>query len=145
MLTIEKVMILKSVQIFARTPDDVLAEIASILKEVAVPAGKTIFEKGDPGDSMYLIGEGRVRIHDGEHTLVTLGERDIFGELAVLDSEARSASATTAADTRLFRIDQESFCDLTADRIEIVRGILRVLCQRVRAKNSEPVLAPCAG
>jgi hypothetical protein len=141
MLTIERVMILKSVQMFAQTPDEVLAEIASILEEVSFPAGHTIFNKGDPGDCMYLIDGGRVRIHDGEHTLTTLGERDIFGELAVLDSEPRSASATTTTETRLLRIGQESFYDLMADRIEIVRGILRVLCRRVRARNIEQALA----
>src|SRR5205807_9528510 len=64
MLTIEKVMMLKSVQMFAWTPDDVLAEIASILKEATFSAGQVIFEKGDPGDAMYLIDAGRVRIHD---------------------------------------------------------------------------------
>ena len=86
---------------------------------------------------MYLIDEGRVRIHDGDRTLTTLGERDIFGELAVLDAESRSASATAVTEVRLFRIDQDAFYDLMADRIDIVRGILRVLCQRLRERSSE--------
>ena len=141
LLTIEKVMILRSVQIFAETPDSVLAEIAAILKQVEVAAGANIFNKGDTGDCLYVIGSGRVRIHDGDLTLTTLGERDIFGELALLDAEPRSASATAELPTRLFRVDQEAFYDLMADRIEVVRGILRVLCQRVRAKNVERVQA----
>jgi HEAT repeat protein len=141
LLTIEKVMILRSVQIFAETPDSVLAEIAAILKQVEVAAGTTIFNKGDIGDSLYVIGSGKIRIHDGDLTLTTLGERDIFGELALLDAEPRSASATADAPTRLFRVDQEAFYDLMADRIDVVRGIVRVLCRRVRAKNVERVLA----
>ena len=144
LLTIEKVMILRSVQIFAETPDSVLAEIAAILKEVDLPAGGAIFAKGDTGDCLYVIGHGKVRIHDGDLTLTTLGERDIFGELALLDAEPRSASATAEGPTRLFRVDQEAFYDLMADRIEVVRGILRVLCRRVRAKNTERVVAAAA-
>jgi HEAT repeat protein len=145
LLTIEKVMILRSVQIFAETPDSVLAEIAAILKQVEVAAGVTIFNKGDTGDCLYVIGSGKVRIHDGDLTLTTLGERDIFGELALLDAEPRSATATAETPTRLFRVDQEAFYDLMADRIEVVRGILRVLCRRVRAKNLERVQASGPG
>ena len=141
LLTIEKVMILRSVQIFAETPDSVLAEIAAILKQVEIAAGANIFNKGDTGDCLYVIGSGRVRIHDGDLTLTTLGERDLFGELALLDAEPRSASATAETATRLFRVDQEAFYDLMADRIEVVRGILRVLCRRVRAKNVDRVQA----
>ena len=141
LLTIERVMILRSVQIFAETPDSVLAEIAAILKEVEFPDGGPIFAKGDNGDCLYMISHGRVRIHDGPLTLTTLGARDLFGELALLDAEPRSASATAEGPTLLLRVDQEAFYDLMADRIEVVRGILRVLCRRVRAKNEDRVQA----
>jgi hypothetical protein len=141
MQTIEKVMILRSVQIFSETPDPVLAEIAAILKEESAPAGKTVFEKGARGDCLYVIDQGSVRIRDGDTTIATLGERDIFGELAVLDAEPRSATATAVTPVRLFRVDQDAFYDLMADRIDVVRGILRVLCRRVRAQNVATVHA----
>jgi AAA family ATP:ADP antiporter len=131
--TVEKVIILKTVGIFSETPDEVLAEAASILEEVEVKAGETIFEKGDVDNCMYTIIEGQVRIHDGERTLVHLGERDVFGEMAVLDPQPRSASATATADTRLFRLDQGLFYELMSDRIEVARGIIRVLARRLRA------------
>jgi len=143
LLTLEKVIILKTVSIFAETPDEILAEVASLLAEVEVPAHTTILHKGEMGSCMYIIVDGRVRVHDGDHTLAFLGDRDIFGELAVLDPEARSASVTALEDTRLFRLDQEAFYELMADRIEVVRGIIRVLCQRVRGRaGEEPTQAP---
>ena len=64
LLTIEKVIILKAVEIFNGTPDDVLAEIAGLLAEVEIAAGEIVFKKGDLGDSMYIIVEGRVDVQD---------------------------------------------------------------------------------
>ena len=131
--TIERVIILKTVPIFAETPDDVLADVATILDEMEVNPGEVIFEKGDAGSCMYIIVDGEVRVYDGERTLRHLGERHIFGELAVLDPEPRSASIAAVAPTRLFRLNQEAFYDLMADRIEVTRGIIRVLCQQLRS------------
>ena len=131
--TIEKVIILKAVPIFAETPDEALVEVASLLDEIDASAGETIIEKGDMGSCMYIIVDGEVRVHDGERTLRHLGNRDIFGELAVLDPEPRSASVTAIVQTRLFRLDQDAIYELMADRIEVARGIIRVLCQQLRS------------
>ncbi|MGE5373738.1 MAG: HEAT repeat domain-containing protein, partial [Bacteroidota bacterium] len=60
---IEKVLILKTVNMFSRTPDDVLADVADLLDEMAVPENTTIFNKGEMGDSMYIIVDGKVRVH----------------------------------------------------------------------------------
>ena len=140
-LTIEKVIILKSVPIFAETPDEILAEVATILDEIEYPAGETIFAKGDVGSCMYIIVNGEVRVHDGERTLTHLGERELFGELAVLDQEPRSASVTAVEPTRLFRLDQEAFYELMADRTEVARGIIRVLCRQVRSRSATDNIA----
>ena len=132
MLLIEKVMILKGVQMFAETSEEILAEVAAILEEVDVRAGQAVISKGDLGDSMYVIISGRMRVHDEEETIRELGEREIFGELALLDPEPRSASVTAVSDGRLFRLDRETFSQLMAGNIEIVRGVLHVLCERLR-------------
>ena len=137
LLTIEKVLILRTVSIFAETPEEILAEVADILAEVDVQAGETILHKDDMGRCMYIIVDGRVRIHDGEHTIAYQGARDIFGELAVLDAEPRSASVTAVANTHVFRLDQDALYELMADRIEVARGIIRMLCRRVRARQQE--------
>jgi CRP-like cAMP-binding protein/ATP/ADP translocase len=135
LLPIEKVIILKTVSIFSETPEEILAEIASLLEGVELKAGETIFEKGDMESCMYIVVDGRVRIHDGEQTLAYAGEREIFGEMAVLDPEPRSASATTTEVTRLFRLNQDALYMLMADHIEVVHGIIRVLCKRIRAHH----------
>ncbi len=132
MLTIERVIVLKAVEIFAGTSEEVLVDVASILEEVECAAGETIFEKGAQGDSMYVIVEGSVRIHDADRTLAVLGDSDIFGELALLDPEPRMASAAAVRATRLFRLDRDAFLELMGSNIDIVRGVLHVLCERLR-------------
>jgi HEAT repeat protein len=132
MLTIEKVITLKAVPMFARTSEELLADIAAILEEVEYKAGQVVFEKGQVGDSLYIVIEGRVRVYDEDHTITELGENEIFGELALLDPEPRVASIAAVEDTRLFRLDREAFSELMAGDIEIVRGVLAVLCERLR-------------
>ncbi|MEZ4713403.1 MAG: cyclic nucleotide-binding domain-containing protein [Caldilineaceae bacterium] len=137
LLTIEKVMVLKSVEIFAHTPEDILVEIADLLKEIAAPAGTLIFNQGDRGDSMYIITEGEVEALDGARAFARMGERQVFGEMALLDGEPRTAAIRTTVASRLLRLEQEPFYELMDDRIEIARGIIHVLIQRLRARTQE--------
>jgi CRP-like cAMP-binding protein/predicted metal-dependent HD superfamily phosphohydrolase len=133
----ERTAILRSVNLFAETPDSVLEEIALLLSPLEASAGENIFMKGEPGDCMYLIVRGRVRIHDGEMILNHLGAGDAFGEMAILDSQPRVASATAAEDTLLFKLDQEPFYELMGSRVEVARGVIRVLNRYLRGRVRE--------
>ncbi len=139
MLLIEKVLILRTSEIFRNTPESDLVELASILEEVYLGAGKAIFLKGDPGNCMYFIFSGKIRIHDGEHTLAVLGENEIVGELSVLDTESRSASATTSEECILLKLDQEPFYEIMMNNVDILKGILKTLCKRLRVSNLKSV------
>ncbi len=137
LLTVEKVMILKTVDIFAHTPEEILVDIAGLLKELTLVAGTTVFEKGERGDSMYIIVEGEVAAADGERVFTHMGERQVFGEMALLDGEPRTATIRTTQPTRLLRLDQEPFYELMDDRIEIARGVIHVLLQRLRWRTED--------
>jgi HEAT repeat protein len=136
MLTIEKVLCLKAVDMFAEASEEILADIAAILEERGARAGETLIRKGDPGDGMYIIVEGRVRVVDGDRVITHLGARDIVGELALLDPEPRAATVVVEEDATLLRLDREAFTELMAANIEIVRGVLHVLCERLRATSA---------
>ena len=84
---------------------------------------------------MYFIYSGQVSIHDGQHQLAVLAENEIFGELSLLDAESRSASATTINDCILLKIEQEPFYDVIATSTEILKGIMRTLCRRLREQD----------
>ena len=137
MLLIEKVLILKSLSMFQETPEPLLVEVASIIEEVDAEADTTLFKKGDTGNCLYIIYKGQVKIHLNEHTLAVLGENEFFGELSLLDTEARSASATTVGDTILLKLDQEPFYELMSNRVEVVKGIIKILCKRLREQNEK--------
>ena len=133
----ERLACLRGVGIFAATPDQVLLEVAAVLCPVAVEAGQTIFNKGDAGDSLYIIVEGRVGVFDGQLLLNHLNRGAVFGEMAVLDAQPRSASVTAIVPTRLHRLDQGDFRRLLSRRFEVTEGVIAVLCQRLRGTNSD--------
>jgi len=131
---IDRLNVLRSAAIFAGTPDAVLADIGAALDELHFPAGARIFSKGDLGDCLYIIAEGHVRAHDGARTLNTLHRGEVFGEMAALDPEVRSASITALTDTRLLRLDRGPLYQVMAQRSEVTQGIMHVLAQRLRGR-----------
>lgn len=135
LLDIEKVIILKGTSLFTETPENILVDIVGIVKEEHFEEGQVIMNKGDLGTCMYIICEGEVRIHDNELTYAILKNHDFFGELALLDPEPRSASATALKDSLLLRLDQEPFYELMSERLEVAKGILKILCRRIRNQN----------
>ncbi len=134
--THEKRQILRTVNLFAETPDDILDEVARLLEEVVCPAEESLFEQGDYGDAMYIIIEGRVRVHSGGRTLAVLEKGSVFGEMAALDPEPRSASITALEDLRLLRLERVPFSKLITSRAEVTTGIIHILCQTLRARTS---------
>jgi HEAT repeat protein len=141
----DRVLLLANTSLFAQTPENVLASITPIMKEESHAAGESIFHKGDLGTGMYVIYTGDVRILDGETELARFGRGDFFGELALLDTEARSATAEALTDVRLLRLDQADFYDLMEERSEVLRSIVRSLSGRIRRQNellaTRPALA----
>jgi len=135
MLTIEKVALLRAIDIFADTPDFVLAAVANIAEEIDLDANASLIEEGALGDCMYIVVEGEAWVHSRGQTIITLGPGQSVGELAVLDPEPRSASVSAVGPTRVFKIAKAPFDEAMADRPEIAQGVIRALCRRVRAQG----------
>ena len=88
----------------------------SSLLRMDFSAGAVVFEQGEPGDSFYLVESGEVAITQGKVHLATLGPRDYFGELALLEDDVRKATATATKDSVLLRIAKKTFeQDVLAD------------------------------
>lgn len=136
----ERVALLQQTALFAATPANVLSSIAPIMKEVSFHDGEPLFAKGDLGTSLFIVQAGEVRVFVGMQQLATFHPGDFFGELALLDAEPRSASAVAQGPVVAFRIDQEDFYDVMEERSEVLRNILRVLCQRLRRQNEKSVV-----
>ena len=136
LMTIERVVILKSVEIFGAIAEDHLVELARMAKEEEYRAGDPIIRRGELGTSMYIVVSGKVRIHVGEQVVAELGEREVIGELAALDPEERSADVTAITDTNVFCIEGGLLYELMGEHSEVNRGIVRVLCRRLRKSTS---------
>jgi len=131
--TAEKVLFLKGIDLFSALAGEDLAEIAVIAEEIERDAGETLVVEGEPGDTLYFVLDGRVRVHRGDQPVAELGAREVFGEMALLDPAPRSASVSALTDVTLLAIGREDFDDIMRDRPEVAIGVIKVLVRRLRA------------
>lgn len=130
--TVERVLFLKSIELFSAIAGEDLAQLALISTEERRDSGEEIFAEGDPGDALYLVLSGTVRVHCEDRTVAELGTRECFGEMALLDGASRSATVTASVETRLLKISREDFHDILAEKPQIAIGVIRVLTRRLR-------------
>ena len=100
------------------------------------PAGTAIFSAGDIGKEMYLILEGQVELTIGGSVVETLGPGEPFGEMALMDSEPRGASAIARTPCRLVPISEERFLYLIQDTPYFGLQIMKVMAHRLRKMNT---------
>ena len=136
--------LLRQVALFATLDDAELAKVAETCREVSYHPGQTIFKEGEPGNRLFLILEGDVRISrdipgSGEEALAILKPGACFGEMAVFDRSERSTDAISNGGCRLLtisRADLEIVLDLNPDlAAKVLRSMVRLLSIRLRATN----------
>jgi len=98
-------------------------------------AGGVIFREGDEAKELYVIKSGQIRIQIGNRTITELGPNDIFGEMALIDSEPRSATVTAVTDVELVPVTEKQFLFLVSQTPFFALKVMRVLAQRLRATN----------
>jgi CRP/FNR family cyclic AMP-dependent transcriptional regulator len=128
----EKVLFLKSIDLFSQIPGEDLAQVALIASEESRAAQEDIFAEGDAGDALFLVLEGKVRVHREARTIAELGERECFGEMAILDASPRSATVTAIEEVALLKIARDDFEELLQEKQAIAQGIIKVLTRRLR-------------
>jgi len=128
----DRITVLSAVSIFSETPRESLGLIAPLLEEISVAVGETVIERGEMGDAMYIIESGCMIVHDGERELNNLGPGDVFGEMAVLDPEPRSASVTALEASVLLCLRRDALHNLMMQEPKIARGVIRILSDRLR-------------
>ncbi|KOX27051.1 Crp/Fnr family transcriptional regulator [Saccharothrix sp. NRRL B-16348] len=108
---------------------------------VEFPRSHVIFAEGEPGDRLYVVESGKVKLGrtspDGrEHLLDLLGPSDMFGELSIFDPGPRTSTATTVTEVQTVSIDRHALRQWITTRPEIAEHLLRSLARRVRRTNS---------
>jgi CRP-like cAMP-binding protein len=136
----DPVGLLSRVSLFSELSQEELERISRVAIPRSFPAGVRVFHEGDRSDACYLVRTGDLRV-TREHSdgraiaLATLGPGDIFGELAMLDGQARSASVETLSDSELLALTAADFRRLLAEHSEISVKLIIALTRRLRETN----------
>jgi len=138
--TVEKVLILKAVDLFSEIPGRDLARIAQVTEELVIARAESLMKEGELGDSLFILVEGEVEVRKGRQAIAKLGAGECVGEMALLDSEPRSATVRAAEDVRVLRLDRDAFDELMDGHVDIARGVIRVLTRRLRQTTAEAVV-----
>ncbi|MBI4709538.1 MAG: cyclic nucleotide-binding domain-containing protein [Nitrospirae bacterium] len=140
--------LLKAIPIFSGIKDEALRLLASLLKDERVQKDNRIIREGDHSNMMYIIHSGSAEVRKVINreackykTLAILEQGDIFGEMGVFGGEYRSADVVAREDTVLWRMDYNDFFKVieanAADGVKLLRVIITILIERVRALNTE--------
>jgi CRP/FNR family cyclic AMP-dependent transcriptional regulator len=133
---------LASIPLFANLPKRTLQRLATDLTPRYFAQGDTIFHQGDPGEVLYLVKSGQIRIFvhgNGQETSVILFGHpgDIFGELAIVDGLPRSANATAMVNTWLYTLDREQFRAHMRYSPQLALNFMKLLTVRVRYNTKQ--------
>ncbi|MGM0675764.1 MAG: Crp/Fnr family transcriptional regulator [Spirochaetota bacterium] len=104
-------------------------------------AGTEIFHEGEPGQQMYIIQSGTVRItkafNGKPHVLAELGKGEFFGEMAIVSQIQRTASATAVSETQLLAFDRQGFQSMIEKNAKIAMNVIDKLCRRLADANAQ--------
>jgi|GEM_PF-3731290 len=137
MLTIEKVAALKATDVFAETPDRVLASLTRIAKDKTLAPAQQFITQGALENDMFVIVDGEVEVRVGDRPAAVLGAGTVVGEMQLLDPGPRSADVVARTEAVVLRIGKEHFDELSEDQPEIARAMNRMLVRRLRAATAE--------
>jgi CRP/FNR family cyclic AMP-dependent transcriptional regulator len=108
-------------------------------EELRFPKGAVIFRQGDPGEEMFVVSTGHIRLTIGkgghETEVNTLGPGEFFGELSLLSGEPRTATATATEDSTLLAIGHDVYAMMVQDDLDIVFRMFNIQGQRLRRTN----------
>ncbi len=131
--TVRKLFALEGVEIFAQSDVDDLAAVAAVAREQRFAKGARIYAEGDPGDALYVISEGRVEARRDGEVVLTMKEKESFGETSLFDGAPRINDVVATTDVKLLVIDRRDFLDLLGDRPELLAGMFRVLSRQLKS------------
>ena len=134
--------LLKSLPLFSELGDDELVEIWKLVQIRSYKKSNIILFEEDPGDSLFIIKEGKVKItrlsEEGREVILSiLGEGEFFGEMSILDGESRSANVIALADSEVFVLKREEFINILTSNPQIAITLLEELAARIRKSDQQ--------
>ena len=130
--TIERVLFLKSADIFGAVAAEDLVPVARVAEEVSFAAGETFIRQGEPGECVYVIVDGEAGIVvSGVGQVAVRGPRSALGEMAILSDQPRTADCTAITEVTALVIARDDIWELLAERPPLALGVIKVLSQRL--------------
>ncbi|MCH7886803.1 MAG: Crp/Fnr family transcriptional regulator [Candidatus Marinimicrobia bacterium] len=134
--------LLKNLPLFGDLDDGELVEIWNHVQTRSYKKGNIILFEEDPGDSLFIIKEGKVKItrlsEEGREVILSiLGEGEFFGEMSILDGESRSANVIALADSEVFVLKREEFINILTSNPQIAITLLEELAARIRKSDQQ--------
>jgi CRP/FNR family cyclic AMP-dependent transcriptional regulator len=128
---------LSQVPLFAQLPPETVGQLGTRLRRRRYGKGDTVFYQGDPGMSLCIVQQGRVKLAlttpEGREIIIDLlGPGDVFGELALLDGEPRSADAVATEASELLLLERDEFIRFLLERPSVAVELLGILSRRLR-------------
>lgn len=130
--TLEKVIFLKSVDIFRHATIEELGGVAALTVEVHFEPGETIYRESDPIDAIYLVLKGRVVVEGNGKVVRDVGERQAFGTVAALDLKPAIHTVRAVDPVSALKLNTQDLQDLLSLDFELVQSVIRALCGLVR-------------
>lgn len=132
-----RALLAESVRLFSGLDDVELDELLTLSKPVSVKARSQVCRKGEPGDALYIVISGKLKVcvhaEDGrEAILAILEDGETFGEMSLLDEQPRSASVIAVQDSELLVIQRRDFINYLESNPKVSVSLLGILCQRLR-------------
>jgi CRP/FNR family transcriptional regulator, cyclic AMP receptor protein len=122
--------------------DNFLNLFANESNTVTLASGETLFHKGDPGHQMYVVKSGEIQIVDGAHMLETVAPGGIFGEMALISKDPRSATAKAKSHSVVIPIDERRFLYMVQQTPMFALRVMDVMSSRLRAMNTRITSTP---
>ncbi len=131
---------LSHASLFSALDEDAAAALRATMIPVDLPRGHVLFNEGDPGDRLYVIDEGKIKLgatsSDGRETLLAiLGPGEMFGELSLFDPGPRNATAVALTDATLLGVGHPDLEPWLTGRPEVAASLLGALARRLRRTN----------
>ena len=130
--SIEKVIFLKSVDVFSHATIEELGRVAALTEEVRFEPGETIFRKGEPTDAIYFILAGRAAIEANGRVVREVSEKQAFGTVAALDRKPAVHTVKAMEAVHALKLNAQDFDDILSVDFELVRVLIHALCQMIR-------------
>ena len=133
-----KIQVLKSIDLLSFLHEDTLERLAEESREVILKPDEMVFHEGEEGKTMFVLLEGEIRVFKNDVEITVMGQGSVFGEMALIESQPRSASVQALGPITLLEINQKQFHRYFASQPQVLMSLMKTMSSRFRRTLGTP-------